>query len=869
MAVIKIVPMPGAVGDKGDEGAPGPVGPQGERGLQGVPGTNALWSYQGAYNPAAAYAVGDVVVYQGQLYYTKSVTTAGTLPTNTAKFDLIASKGADGQPGTNGADGAPGAGFGIFYLGNYNPSSGYVPDIAVVRGSDGQLYLAKASGQLGDPVGNTAQWEVWIPKGADGTNGTNGTNGTDALWNYTGEYNGGASYAVGDIATYDGQLWYRVGANGGNVGDTPSPGFWNLLAAKGEPGTDVFAEDGTLYGPTNFGALKVLGLINSGDNDLGLYANDANIILQTADGKVDIVAPEVNIVSNVVPSSFNINTYNGAKISSARTSGYSDADKVVATLGDINSVDTLSNGLTINGYIDDPAVNPAGTMALSVQGGGYTALMDLVAQGGTFNGNLYVSAFLPNTTTIIETPTTINNELTVSEDATINGLTVGRGLGENDYNTAVGLGALESNTPGHAQGFANTAIGRDALGDNTTGAWNTAVGSRTLSSNTTGWNNVAVGNSALEFNTTGHDNTSVGGYSLPKNTTGIYNTALGGHTLVENTTGSFNTAVGMASLNNNTTGQANTAIGVDSLHDNTVGNYNVATGHGALSNNISGESNTANGYMALNNNTTGSSNTAVGHAVLYNNTTGGANTAVGLNSLLENTTGYNNTAVGHFSLNENIVGIGNTAVGSSTLQNNTANYNTALGDRSLFANTTGDSNTAIGAFSADANTTGTHNTSIGSQSLGQNQTGIRNTAVGADSLYNNITGDYNTAIGNAALSNSTSGVYNVAVGASALYNSNGSANTAVGIGAGATNVSGERNIFIGYEAGKNETGSDKLYIDVNDTATPLIHGDFATNTLTVNGSLKVSTGATGTFQTPDAKIVVVTNGIITSIESLT
>jgi len=334
MAVIKIVPMPGAVGDKGDEGAPGPQGPQGPAGQNGLPGTPALWSYQGAYNSAAAYAVGDVVVYQGQLYYTKSVTTAGTLPTNTAKFDLIASKGADGQPGTNGSDGAPGAGFGIFYLGNYNPSSGYVPDIAVVRGSDGQLYLAKASGQLGDPVGNTAQWEVWIPKGADGTNGTNGA---DALWNYTGEYNGGASYAVGDLATYDGQLWYRVGANGGNVGDTPSPGFWNLLAAKGEPGTDVFAEDGTLYGPTNFGALKVLGLINSGDNDLGLYANDANIILQTADGKVDIVAPEVNIVSNVVPSSFNINTYLGASVNSNRTSTYAVEDKVVATLGDLTT----------------------------------------------------------------------------------------------------------------------------------------------------------------------------------------------------------------------------------------------------------------------------------------------------------------------------------------------------------------------------------------------------------------------------------------------------------------------------------------------------------------------------------------------------
>jgi hypothetical protein len=336
MAVIKIVPMPGAVGDKGDEGAVGPQGQQGPAGQNGLPGTPALWSYQGTYNSSAAYAVGDVVVYQGQLYYTKSVTTAGTLPTVTAKFDLIASKGADGQAGTNGSDGAPGAGFGIFYLGNYNPSSGYVPDIAVVRGSDGQLYLAKASGQLGDPVGNTAQWEVWIPKGADGTNGTNGTNGTDALWNFTGPWVNGIDYGPGSLVEFEGSTYYHP--NGQFSSYAPPTNGWLLVAEKGEPGTDVFAEDGTLYGPTNFGGLKVLGLINSGDNDLALQANDADIYLQASSGAVTIAAPEVNIVSNVVPSSFNINTYLGASVNSNRTSTYAVEDKVVATLGDLTTL---------------------------------------------------------------------------------------------------------------------------------------------------------------------------------------------------------------------------------------------------------------------------------------------------------------------------------------------------------------------------------------------------------------------------------------------------------------------------------------------------------------------------------------------------
>jgi hypothetical protein len=222
MAVIKIVPMPGAVGDKGDEGAVGPRGQQGETGLQGPAGADALWSYNGEWQANSSYATGDVVTYQGQLYYTKSVTTAGTLPTDITKFDLIASKGADGQPGTNGADGA---GFGIFYLGNYNPSSGYVPDIAVVRGSDGQLYLAKASGQLGDPVGNTAQWEVWIPKGADGTNGA------DALWNFTGPWVNGIDYGPGSLVEFEGSTYYHP--NGQFSSYAPPTNGWILVSAKG------------------------------------------------------------------------------------------------------------------------------------------------------------------------------------------------------------------------------------------------------------------------------------------------------------------------------------------------------------------------------------------------------------------------------------------------------------------------------------------------------------------------------------------------------------------------------------------------------------------------------------------------------------
>ena len=103
MAVIKIVPMPGAVGDKGDEGAVGPRGPQGEQGLQGAPGADALWNYNGEYNPGAGYAVGDVVTFDGQTWYRKNSNggNVGDTPSEGLFWDLIAAKAnATGATGT-------------------------------------------------------------------------------------------------------------------------------------------------------------------------------------------------------------------------------------------------------------------------------------------------------------------------------------------------------------------------------------------------------------------------------------------------------------------------------------------------------------------------------------------------------------------------------------------------------------------------------------------------------------------------------------------------------------------------------------------------------------------------------------------------
>ena len=101
----------------------------------------------------------------------------------------------------------------------------------------------------------------------------------------------------------------------------------------------IFAPDGALYGPA-MGSLRVLSIMNSGTENVGMYANDADIFLEANAGTVSITATDINIGSNSSPSTLSINTYSGAVINSNRTSGYDPEEKIVATLGDIPTAPT-------------------------------------------------------------------------------------------------------------------------------------------------------------------------------------------------------------------------------------------------------------------------------------------------------------------------------------------------------------------------------------------------------------------------------------------------------------------------------------------------------------------------------------------------
>ena len=197
------------------------------------------------------------------------------------------------------------------------------------------------------------------------------------------------------------------------------------------------------------------------------------------------------------------------------------------------------------------------------------------------------------TTTIGGSYPAVNSD----SDATINGLTVGKGGG------AVAT---------------NTAVGASALAATATGGNNVAIGYQAATATTTGTSNVSVGNLAFGQNTTGSFNTAVGAGiagvtwgALGSNTTGANNTAMGYQALLSNTTASYNTAVGYQAGYSNTTGSYNVFIGPQAGHSNTTNNSSVCIGLNS-------------GYT-----TTGYQNTFIGTNSGYSVTTGNRHTIVG------------------------------------------------------------------------------------------------------------------------------------------------------------------------------------------------------------------------------------------------
>jgi hypothetical protein len=381
-------------------------------------------------------------------------------------------------------------------------------------------------------------------------------------------------------------------------------------------------------------------------------------------------------------------------------------------------------------------------------------------------------------------------------DATIYGLTVGRGGG-----------AL----------FNNTAFGTSVLAANITGNSNTAIGIQALTTNTSGSNNTASGLYAMYYNLSGSSNTANGASALQNNTSGSFNTASGMDALKSNLAASANTAVGYQSLYTNTASE-NTAIGYQAAYSNLSSVGITAVGHQCLFS-VTGTANTAVGFKAGLSVTSGTANTLVGSGIMANSAgvSGSYNIAIGNSVLNVLTSGNRNIGIGPEALVATNTGVSNVAIGSydaaggaAVMASNTSgNYNVAVGAAALTAQSSADANTAVGYRAGGSNNnTGTNNSYFGYQAGLKNTSGSQNIFIGdrAGSESAGITGNNNGGIGAFALSKTTSGTSNFAYGDQALReNTSGSNNVAIGGNALTVNVSSNGNVAVGYQAGYKQT----------------------------------------------------------------
>jgi len=239
---------------------------------------------------------------------------------------------------------------------------------------------------------------------------------------------------------------------------------------------------------------------------------------------------------------------------------------------------------------------------------------------------------------------TVNNEIVLGDSNvtlihSAAGMSMGGDISAPSVNTlTIGKGGGDVAT--------NTAVGYQALYNNTEGNWNVASGYQALYSNTGGDGNVASGFAALYNNITGDGNVASGYAALFSNTEGYYNVATGMQALYSNTGGDGNVASGYQTLYNNTEGDGNIASGYRALYNNTEGDYNVATGYAALYNNTEGLNNIAYGRRALFSNTVGDNNSALGYLAGQIGTTGSNNTYIGFNAQPSSATVNNEIVLG-------------------------------------------------------------------------------------------------------------------------------------------------------------------------------------------------------------------------------
>ena len=395
--------------------------------------------------------------------------------------------------------------------------------------------------------------------------------------------------------------------------------------------------------------------------------------------------------------------------------------------------------------------------------------------------------------------------VTSSGDSLINNITVGKGGGNNSENTAVGFQALINNTTG----LRNTAVGYRAANSTTTGQTAVAIGYEAGYSNTTGGENVVIGFQALYSNISSTGNVVIGYQAAYNNNDQTGDNVIIGNTAAYDSLGSSgNTIVGYNTGRGITTGDSNTIIGASvtglnpTMSRNIILSDGIGTVRARFNDGVYGGWTFSGGGTAGNTvNISGSTSIS---GSLYVSESIKANSVSTPNLIVSGGVGGNSPIQIYGSNPSDIMTIGfgagtnfpypntNIAIGSDTLSQADGGKNVAVGYQALKNVCSGSSNNV--AIGANALRDMGSNTPYISGSVSGS-----NIAIGSDVAQSLVGGNGNVMVGDRIARTTTT-------------NGNFNGNTIIGKSSGETFSSGQYNTFVGFSTagGLNDANSNTI-----------------------------------------------------------
>lgn len=369
----------------------------------------------------------------------------------------------------------------------------------------------------------------------------------------------------------------RVSPGAGSIEEIPTTGTGDVVRAisptlvtpdLGTPSSIVLTNGTGL--PLTSGVTGVLPIVNGGTNANNATDARTNLGATTVGGNMFTLS---NPGAVTFPRFNADNTVSALGASEFRTAIGAGTSNTNGTVTSVNALTIGDSGTDISSSVINSTTTPQITLNIPTSSSLNRGVLS-ATDWNTFNtkqnaltnpvtgtGTVNTLPKFTGTTSIGDSNIVDNGTVVaIATNATVNGLSLGKG-------------------PGPI--ISNTVFGLNALANNTSGMFNTALGRFTLNSNTAGSHNIAIGDSGLNKNTIGNANVALGFESLKEITDGESNIGIGYGTLKSILSGDSNIAIGSSSLSKITNETGNTVLGSGALWQLQNGSYNTALGYQA------------------------------------------------------------------------------------------------------------------------------------------------------------------------------------------------------------------------------------------------------------------------------------------------